>query len=993
VKPTTLAGVAEDPVSMGTVGAMGAVTAEPGMVMAVGLLGPLQVSVAGRPVELPAGRLRPLLAVLALWAGQPVSVDRLATAVWGEDPPGDARANVQTNVKRLRRVLGTDLIVTRRGGYVLDVEPDRVDALRFVRLLDEAASAPDPATQRDRLVAALALWRGTPLEGVRSEWLEHTQVPLLQERYLAGLERRVDLDLAAGRDVGLAAELGELAARFPLRESLWARLLRVLERSGRPAEALARYEEIRACLAEELGADPGPELRQVHANLLAGGAPELTGSVRPAPADRVVPRQLPAGIDGFVGRDAELKALDSLLGNQHGSGRPVMIAAIAGPAGIGKTTLAVHWAHRVADRFPDGQLYGNLRGFDPSGHPAEPAEAIRGFLDALQVPAHRIPVSPEAQAGLYRSLLAGKRMLVLLDNARDAGQVRPLLPGAPGCLVLVTSRDQLSGLVAANGAHPLTLGLLTDDEARLLLAHRLSHDRITLEPDATKEIITRCAHLPLALAIVAARAAIHPTHPLAALAGQLRDAHGGLDLLAGEDTATDVRAVFSCSYRTLSAPAARLFRLLGLHPGPDITVGAAASLAGIPVSQARPLLADLARAHLVTEPTAGRYAFHDLLRAYASELAHTRDTGADRRAATHRMLDHYLHTAHTAALLLYRHGETVTPAAAQAGVSPETLTTRDQAMAWFTAEQSVLLAALTNAARAGFHRHTCQLASVLFIFLHDRGRWHDQAAVQQTALDDARRLGDPAEQVRAHRRLAVASADLGRYDDAHRHLRHALDLSSAMGDLVGQAWTHYYRNLVAALQGRSAEALDAAQHSLRLFQATGDRAWQAAALTDVGWHQGRLGNHRQALTLLRQALDLHQELDNRTYQAHTWSCLGDTHQQLGEPSQAIACYQRALDLFRTSGDRYAEASTLAHLGASYHTAGDPDAARAAWQYAHDMLDDLDQPAADQVRAQLHHLGQSAAEALFRQTRRGHGGVKRRGADGGPHRDTGPAISR
>jgi len=948
---------------------MGASTVELGRGVAVGLLGPLQVSVDGRPLELPAGRLRALFAVLALSTGQAVSVDRLATAVWGEEPPGDPRANVQTNVKRLRRVLGTDLIVTRPGGYVLDVEPDQVDALRFDRLLDEATTAPDPATQRDRLAAALALWRGIPFDGVRSEWLQHTQVPRLQERYLAGLERRVDLDLADGHHADLAAELEELTARYPLRESLWARLLRVLERSGRPAEALARYEVIRVRLVEVLGADPGPELRQVYADLLAGGAAELTGTARPAPAGGVVPRQLPAGIDGFVGREAELKALDGLLGNQIESGRrPVAIAVIAGPAGIGKTTLGVHWAHRVADRFPDGQLYVNLRGFDPSGHPVAPAEAIRGFLDALQVPAHRISVSPEAQAALYRSLLAGKRVLVLLDDARDAGQVRPLLPGAPGCLVVVTSRNQLSGLITANNAHPLILDLLTDDEARLLLAHRLSHDRISLEPDATNEIITRCAHLPLALAIVAARAATHPAHPLATLAGQLRDTRGSLDLLASEDTTTDVRAVFSCSYRTLSVPAARLFRLLGLHPGPDITAAAAASLAGIRVAQARPLLADLARAHLVTEPTAGRYAFHDLLRAYASDLAHSHDTGADRRAATHRMLDHYLHTAHTAAL--YPHGDTVTPAAAQAGVTPETLTTHDEASAWLAAEEPVLLAALAHAAHAGFHRHTCQLAGALSTFLHQRGRWHDRIAIQQTALDAAHRLRDPAEQARAHRRLALASADLGRYDDARLHLDRALDLSGELGDLVGQAWTHYLGNLVACLRGRTTEALDAAQQSLRLFQAAGDRNGHAAALTDVGWHYGRLGNHEQALTSLRRALTLHQELDNQPYQAHTWSCLGDTHQQLGEPSQAITCYQRALELFQALGSPHAEASTLAQLGASYHTAGDPDAARTVWQHARDMLDDLDQPAADQVLAQLHHLGQPAAEALFPKTRRG-----------------------
>jgi DNA-binding SARP family transcriptional activator/tetratricopeptide (TPR) repeat protein len=936
-------------------------TADPARGVAIGLLGPLRVSVDDRPVELPAGRLRALLAVLALSAGQPVTADRLAIAVWDGEPPGNPRANVQTNVRRLRRALREDLIVTRRDGYVLDVEPDRVDALRFVRLLDEATTTPDPATQRERLAAALTLWRATPFDGMQSRWLEHTQGRRLQERYLAGLERRVDLDLANGRHAELAAELAELTARFPLRESLWARLLRVLERAGRPAEALARYEVIRVRLAEELGADPGPELRQVHATLLAGGAPESSGGVGPAPVDRVVPRHLPAGIDGFVGRSAELKALDGVLGDANEwRRRPVVVAAIAGPPGIGKTTLAVHWAHRVADRFPDGQLYVNLRGFDPSGPPADPAEAIRGFLDALQVAAHRIPVDPQAQAGLYRSLLAGKRMLVLLDNARDADQVRPLLPGTAGCLVVVTSRNQLSGLVTANGAHPITLDLLTDDEARLLLAHRLSHDRISREPDATNEIIARCAHLPLALAIVAARAAIHPTHPLTALAGQLREARGGLDPLASDDLSIDVRTVIWCSYRTLSAPAARLFRLLGLHPGPDITADAAASLAGVPVSQARPLLADLAHAHLISEPTAGRYALHDLLRAYAGELAHTHDPDAERRAASRRMIDHYLHTAHAAAL--YPHGDTPRLAAAAPGISPEALATQDQASAWFTAELPVLIAVLTHAVDAGFHRHACQLAGALFTFLHQHGRWQDRITTQQLALEVARRLGDPAEQARARRRLALASADLGRYDDARFHLDRALLLSGELGDLVGQGWTHLLANLVAATRGRVAEALDGAREALRLFEAAGDRGGYATALTDVGWHQGQLGNHEQALTSLRQALAMHEELGNLAYQAHTWSCLGDTHLQLGEPSQAVPCYRRALELFRTMDGRHAEASTLVHLGASYHAAGDPDAARAAWRHARDVLVDLDEHAADQVRAQLRQLVRSADPA-------------------------------
>ena len=919
---------------------MGAITAEPGRVLAVGLLGPLQVSVAGRPVELPAGRLRPLLAVLALSAGQTVSVDRLAIAVWGEDPPGDARANVQTNVKRLRRVLGAALVTTHGSGYALAVGPDQVDALRFERLLDEAAAAGDPSARRDRLADALGLWRGTPFDGVRSEWPEQTQLPWLQERYLAALEQRIDLDIAEGSLTGLTAELGELTTRFPLREPLWVRLLLALERSGRPAEALERYEAVRARLAEELGADPGPELRQVHADLLAG-RPPVSGVPGGMPSGRppvsglpVVPRQLPAGIEEFTGREAELKLLDALLDRQQ----PRVV--ITGPAGIGKTTLAIHWAHRVAGRFPDGQLYVNLRGFDPSGSPMPPGEALRGWLEALRVPPQHLPAGLDAQAGLYRSLLAGKRLLVLLDNAHHAEQVVPLLPGAPACLVLVTSRQQLPGLLATHAAHPVALGLLDGDEAAALLAGRLGHDRISAEPGATGELVTRCAGLPLALAIVAARAATHPTHPLAAFAGQLRAARGALGEFAAGDPATDIRGVFSWSYQRLSGPAARLFRLLGLHPGPEATAGAAASLAGLPGTQIRPLLAELAAAHLSEEPVPGRYAMHDLLRAYAMELAGTGDTGAERRAATHRLLDYYLHTAYTAALLLDRYSGTKRSASHQPRRgwhltrSPHATRRR---RGW---PPSAACCSQPSSwpPGTGFHRHTCQLASALFIFLHQRGRWHDRAVVQQTALDAARRLGDPGEQVRAHRRLAVALRDLGRYDDAQRHLHHALDLSGELGDLVGLAWTHYHRNLVSGLQGRSAEALDAAQRALRLFQAAGDRVGQAAALTDVGWYHGRLGDHRQAVLLLRQALTLHQELDNRAYLAHTWSCLGDTYQQLGEPSQAIACYQRALDLFGEVGDRYAEASTLAHP-ASFARYGVAMVASSAAGLVVDLTDD------------------------------------------------------
>ncbi|GAA1655589.1 BTAD domain-containing putative transcriptional regulator [Nonomuraea maheshkhaliensis] len=909
----------------------------------VELLGPLRVAVGERPVELPAGRLRALLAVLAMSAGRTVGTDRLAVAVWGTDAGGSPGANVRTNVKRLRRALGTAgerLIEARPGGYLLTADPERVDALRFGRLLDEAGAG--PGGEGGRLGRAPGRWGGTPFDGIRSDWLERSVGPALQERYLTALERQADLDLAAGA-CSVLTDLADLAERHPLRESLWVRLLRALESAGRPAEALERYETIRRRLAAELGADPSPELRQVHARLLTGDAPPVT---------RAVPRHLPAAVAGFAGREAELTALDALL-PPPAEARSPSIVVIAGTAGVGKTTLAVHWTHRVADRFPDGQLYVDLRGYDSSREAVRPAAAVRELLDALRVPPHRMPDGPAAQAGLYRSLLAGRRMLVLLDNARDAAQVAPLLPGAPGCLVVVTSRDHLAGLVMTYGAHPLTLDLLSSEDARRLLAARLGHDRIAAEPEAVEEIVRRCAGLPLALAIVAARAAIQPAHPLSALAGEFGDALGALD------RAVDVRAIFSWSYETLTdETAARTFRLVaGLHPGPECTPAAAASLMGVPVERVRAPLAELTRANLVTEHAPGRYACHDLLRAYAAELCAAHDDDGD--AARHRVVDHYVHSAFAAAAHLHGRTETISLAAPRPGVSVTGFAGTDEATAWFENERPALLAALDLAARLGLDRHVCRLAGALFVFLHRRGRWHDRAETQRAAVAAARRLGDPVEKARACRNLAAALADLGRFDDAHHHLDAALEQDVP----AGQAWTHYFRDLVYGFQGREADALDAARRAHDLFERLGDEVGQAVALTDLGWYHGRLGDHGQALDLCEQALVRHQKLGNRPYEAHTWSCLADLRLQQGDPTGAVPCYRQALDVFRELGDSYGEASTLAHLGACHHLAGDHPAAGEQWRHARALLRDLDPSAFDQVHTQLTTVDRSAADAF------------------------------
>ena len=683
----------------------------------------------------------------------------------------------------------------------------------------------------------------------------------------------------------------------------------------------------------------------------------------------MVPAQLPADVSEFAGRVQYLAALDKLLGASNQADPPgglvarstaVVISAIAGTAGVGKTALAVHWAQRVAGRFPDGQLYVNLRGFDPGGQVMDPADAVRGFLDAMEIPPQRIPVGLDAQAALYRSLLAGRRMLVVLDNARDADQVRPLLPGSPTCLVLATSRNTLAGLVTEKGVHPMILDLLTVGEARDLLRRRLGRDRIAAQPEAVDEIIQYSARLPLALTIVAARAALHPAFALHTVAADLRDARDRLDALTAGDAATDVRAVFSWSYLALTAEAARLFRLLGLHPGPDISASAAASLVGLSMPHVRPLLSELAHANLIVEHIPGRYNFHDLLRAYAAEQVRGIDIDSEREVATYRVLDHYLQTAHTAARLLDPQRDPIVVTQPQPGVTAEKPADHAEAMAWFTAEHQILLAAVDFAACAGLDSYVWQLAWTLVNYLAWRGHWHDQASVQHAAVEAARRLGESSAQVRAERYLASACVGLGHYDDARTHLLDALHLSTQAGDQTGIAHTLHSLVGVSDRQGRHAEALGYAWRALDMYRTVGHRDGQATVLGAIGWCYAKLGDHPQALTYSRQSLTLLQELGNLRGQASAWDSLGYAHHHLGQYAEAVTCYQHAVELYQDLGDRYHEANTLTYLGDAHRASSGPDAARHAWRQALAILDELDHPDAQQVQERLAALDRSDA---------------------------------
>jgi tetratricopeptide (TPR) repeat protein/transcriptional regulator with XRE-family HTH domain len=615
-------------------------------------------------------------------------------------------------------------------------------------------------------------------------------------------------------------------------------LIRILGAQSAEQGALAtardRIEELRRTPSMPAGSQPA-------GSQPGGSQPGSSPDRAPDEPSGVTPRQLPLAARHFTGRQAELAVMTDLADQAARADGTVVIVVIDGTAGIGKTALAVHAAHRAADRFPDGQLYVDLRGFDPAGLPVEPSDAIRGFLDAFVVPGACVPAGFDAQVGLYRSFLAGRRMLVLLDNARDVAQVRPLLPGTAGCLVVVTSRNRLAGLILAEHAQPLTLGLLPATEAHDLLASRLGADRMAAEREAAQEIIDQCAGLPLALSIVASRAAAQPCFPLAALAAELPHTPAGLAGPHSGHPDTDVREVFSWSYHRLRDQSARLFRLLGLHSGPDIGAVAAAALAGTDTSSTRAALAELANAHLQTEQAPGRFACHDLLRAYASELAHTLDAEDERQAALARVYDYYLHTAQAAAGQLDPAREPITLAPPRPGITPGTFTSCDDAFAWFTGEHRVLLASIDLARREQWDGYTWQLAWSIAGYLDRRGYWDDWAATQHASLAAARRLKDQSGEAHAHRGIGCACDRLGRPDEAGDHLRQALGLYRKLGSRAGEAETRLDLAGLCERQGRHQESLAHAQQALRLFHGTDHQARQADALAVIGWLQAKPG--------------------------------------------------------------------------------------------------------------------------------------------------------
>ena len=705
----------------------------------------------------------------------------------------------------------------------------------------------------------------------------------------------------------------------------------------------------------------GDDMDSVHNNLsgAATGVSVQAGSIQGgvhlhrASSGMVVPRQLPAIAPDFVGRQTELDRLGALLEASAGTSGTVLITAIDGTAGVGKTALAVRWAYQVLAQFPDGQLYVNLRGFDPTAPPLRPADAVHGFLDALGVPPERIPIDLDAQAAMYRSLVADRRVLIVLDNARDAEQVRLLLPGSSKCVVIVTSRNQLTGLVAHEGARPITVDVLSAEESVELLTIAFGQSRTADESDAVLSLIDQCARLPLALVIVAARAAMNPKLLPRLLVEELRDEFNRLNAFDTGDPVTDLRAVFSWSYRALPSESARLFRLLGLHTAPDISSSATACLGGLPPDRAVAGLAELTRANLLEEHAPGRFKFHDLLRAYAAERALHEESKRHRRLATRRLLDYYLHTSLAADKCLHPHRTSIKATTPSWQILTTPINTYEAAMLWFANEHRTLLAAIVQAMREELYEHAWQLPWSVVNYLDRRGHRYDYIASQETAVAAATRLGDNVALAASLRLLGNAYSRLERHEDGFSCLNRALELYRELGDKLGQAATHYAIGRARERQGNHERALAEAVCALDLFRTTGNNlAWQARALNGLGRSYAFLGNHEEALNHCTEALRLLRSIGDRYNEARTLNSLGYINHQLKAHELSIRNYEESIDVHRALGDHYYEALTFVHLGDVHNTMGNSGAARADWSQALSLFEQQGHPDAEQVRMRL-----------------------------------------
>ncbi|MGC5567841.1 AfsR/SARP family transcriptional regulator [Streptomyces sp. FR-108] len=947
---------------------------------------PLRLSVLGplrawyQDAELPLGppKQQSVLALLLVQGGHPVPMHQIVDTLWGDEPPPRAINVVHRHVGSLRRLLEPGLtrrseaqvLVRAAGGYRLDLGEAELDLLRFRDHRDAGRKATEDGRHdeaADHFLKALSLWRGPVAAGLPHEIRSHAVFTGIDAEYFQATQAAADTASVAGRTGEVLPLLRQAVQGDPLNEALQACFIRVLAVEGQTAQAVEHYRHVCAQLAEELGVDPGPELRAAQAQILRSTAPaakdtpsHVKASAAPT-AVSLVPgvAQLPPGLPSFTGRRSEIERLDSYL--PTGTSPTAVISAIGGAPGVGKTTLALHWAHRVAHRFPDGQLYINLRGYDPEGDPLTPSAAVRYFLESLGVPDERIPSLTDGQIALYRSLLARRRYLIVLDNARDAEQVRPLLPGNPACLTLVTSRQQLTGLAVSSGARLLDLDVPTLPESLEHLAKRLGAARVDREREEAITMAEHCGRLPLALAIVCARAESRPTASLAEIAAELAEGRDGLhafSISGASDPVTDTRSVFSWSYRALGNRAAEAFRRLWLIPSHEVSLEAAASMTGLPVCDMRQVMSELHRASLCTPERSGLHSTHSMLRLFSREVSHAEDSRRLVEEARQRLYDHYLHTAHNASAVINTHREQAELPLPAPGTQAISFTGTAEAAEWLHHEMPNLQAIVTHHTDYGAGAQIWRLAAVLELFLDRSGRRQEQIETQRAALLAAQRVGDLTGQARMHRSLGFALGRSQPDDEAEEHLHAALEMFSELGDLSEEALARRYLAFLANVRKAHQDALVHYGAATALYERDAHTVGTASVANEVGWTRILLGDFEGAVQDCRRAIALARSVGNHNVEAASWDSLGVAHHRLGRRDAALQALGRALAHYRRLNDAYLIADTLIHIG-DVHAPEAEQEARTAWAEALDILDTIGHPEGDLLRERLGELGSAA----------------------------------
>jgi DNA-binding SARP family transcriptional activator/Flp pilus assembly protein TadD len=916
-----------------------------------GVLGEIEARLNGEPVDLGHARQRSVLAVLLVEANHPVPVDQMVGRVWGERAPNSARESLYSYLSRLRQALPDAAIVRRSGGYVLNADPATIDLHRFLRLIGQARDSSDVALFEE----ALGLWRGEPFAGLSSPWLSTMRESLEQKRLAAELDRN-DLELSQG--IGRVPELSLRAAQFPLDERLAGQLMLALQRTGQQSRALAVYDETRRALADQLGIDPSPELTQLRQQILTNSA---------NPAARF---DLPRDVNQFTGRTTELRYLLRSLEESS-------IAAIDGMAGIGKTALAVRLAHQLAPQYPHGQLFLDLHAYTPGSAPLAPTAALDKLLRAVGVSGAAMPEDLDERAALWRTKLVGQRMLIVLDNAADTAQVRPLLPGTSECLVLVTSRQRLTGL---DGTRVLSLEVLAPAEADELFGRVIGAARKDAEPEAVEDVLQLCGYLPLAIRLAAARLQHRPTWTVAHLAKRLRDQRQLAELKA-EDRS--VATAFSLSYLHLDAAHQRMFRLLGRVPGADFDVHTAAALGDVTLPEADRLLEGLFDVHLLQQPSAGRYRLHDLLHAYASQLEEP-----CQEEALDRLLGYYQYATSVAMDVIAPHERHRRAEISSTNIPAPVLSSYNEAMKWLETERFNLLAAT----HLGNQTYTSRLSATLWRYLYLRGNHDDALTLHTDALHAARATGDRVLEGQAIYHIGMCFERLGKYEDAADHLARAIEIFretsarlleghalNSLGLLYSWRRDHekavaYYQEAAAvghetgtgALEGlaldnlgiihaelgRPTDAIAHYERALAIYQEIDSPYLEGSALDNLGMIFNQIGRYEEARDHLERALKLARGAANRDLEVQVLNSLGENGLSVGDPVRALEHHQLALTISEETGLRIGQAHAHEGLGRAHNDLADLKAAQHHWRLALATYTELGVPEAENIRRLL-----------------------------------------